>query len=102
QVSSRFSVTGIRDSLPICKIEEQESAQRRSSINRPRCCEQTKGSSTWDGHPLVLICPKCGADRLIPLTFPIYQRKSGAEVIFRRPMAKCSGCGERIFAKVTA
>jgi hypothetical protein len=69
---------------------------------RPRCCGQTKGSPTWDGHGLVLKCPGCGADRHIPLTFPIYQREAGPEVTFRRPVAKCSGCGERIFAKVTA
>jgi DNA-directed RNA polymerase subunit RPC12/RpoP len=51
---------------------------------------------------VVLVCPRCGADRLIPLTFPVFQRQAGAEVIFRRPMAKCSGCGERIFAKIVA
>jgi predicted RNA-binding Zn-ribbon protein involved in translation (DUF1610 family) len=51
---------------------------------------------------VVLVCPKCGADRLIPLTFPMYQRQAGVKVIFRRPMAKCSGCGERIFAKIIA
>jgi hypothetical protein len=45
-----------------------------------------------------LPCPGCGADRLIPLTFPVYRREAGAEVHLRRPMAKCSGCGERIFA----
>lgn len=51
---------------------------------------------------VVLTCPTCGADRLIPLTFPVYQRKAGPEVVFHRPLAKCSGCGERIFAKITA
>lgn len=50
----------------------------------------------------VLICPACGADRLIPLTFPVYQPEAGPEVVWVRPMAKCSGCGERIFAKIIA
>jgi hypothetical protein len=51
---------------------------------------------------IVLVCPACGADRLIPLTFPVYQREAGPEVVLVRPMAKCSGCGERIFAKIIA
>jgi DNA-directed RNA polymerase subunit RPC12/RpoP len=50
----------------------------------------------------VLVCPACGADRLIPLTFPMHQREAGPEVVCLRPVAKCSGCGERIFAKVVA
>jgi hypothetical protein len=50
----------------------------------------------------VIECPKCGADKLIPLTFPVYQREQGPEVVFRRPMAKCSGCGERIYARIIA
>ena len=45
-----------------------------------------------------LHCPGCGADRLIPLTFPVFRRESAQEVQLRRPMAKCSGCGERIYA----
>ena len=51
---------------------------------------------------IVLVCPACGADRLIPLTFSVYQRETGPEVVVVRPMAKCSGCGERIFAKIVA
>ncbi len=47
-----------------------------------------------------LHCPACGADRLIPLTFPVYRRESGDEVQLRRPMAKCFGCGERIYANL--
>jgi hypothetical protein len=39
---------------------------------------------------------------LIPLTFPVYRREAGPEVQYRRPMAKCSGCGERMFARITA
>jgi hypothetical protein len=50
----------------------------------------------------LILCPGCGADRLIPLSFPEYRRKAGPEVIFRRPLAKCTGCGERIFARVVA
>jgi hypothetical protein len=50
----------------------------------------------------VLVCPSCRADRLIPLTFPVYRREAGPEVILRRPIAKCSGCGKRIFAKIVA
>jgi len=50
----------------------------------------------------MILCPRCGADRLIPLTFPVYRREAGPEVHYRRPMAKCSGCGERIFARVIA
>jgi hypothetical protein len=46
-----------------------------------------------------LRCSGCGADKLIPLTFPVYQREAGAEVHLRRPMAKCTACGERIYAK---
>lgn len=50
----------------------------------------------------VIVCPACGADRLIPLTFPIYQRRSGPEVVLRRPLAKCASCGERVFAQIIA
>ena len=50
---------------------------------------------------LIILCPSCGADRLIPLTFPVYRRAARAEVHYRRPMAKCSGCGERMFARIT-
>jgi DNA-directed RNA polymerase subunit RPC12/RpoP len=50
----------------------------------------------------VIVCPACGADRLIPLTFPIYRRQAGPEVVLRRPLAKCSSCGERMFAEVIA
>jgi hypothetical protein len=32
----------------------------------------------------------------------VYQREAGPDVIVVRPMAKCSGCGERIFAKIIA
>jgi hypothetical protein len=32
------------------------------------------------------------------MTFPVYRRDAGPEVRVRRPTAKCSGCGERIYA----
>jgi DNA-directed RNA polymerase subunit RPC12/RpoP len=51
----------------------------------------------------VLRCPNCGADRLIPLTFPVFHGESGPKAgFFRHPLAKCAGCGERIFARVIA
>jgi hypothetical protein len=49
-----------------------------------------------------MVCPGCGADRLIPLTFPVYQREAGPEVFMRRPVAKCVTCGNRIYAHVVA
>ncbi len=50
----------------------------------------------------VIVCPACGADRLIPLTFAVFQRQTGPEVVLRRPLAKCSSCGERMFAQIIA
>lgn len=54
----------------------------------------------WHDSAAMLSCPKCGADRLVPLTFPVYRREAGSEPILRRPMAKCAGCGERIYAHI--
>jgi len=51
---------------------------------------------------MLLRCPRCGADRLVPLTFAVYQREAGPQVVVRRPLAKCAACGERIFAHVVA
>ena len=51
---------------------------------------------------MLLRCPKCQADRLVPLTFAVYQREAGSRVVLRRPLAKCAACGERIFAHVIA
>jgi hypothetical protein len=65
-------------------------------------CGQTRIHQPARVTVIVLVCPACGADRVIPLTFPMHQREAGPEVVFMRPMAKCSGCGERIFAKVIA
>jgi hypothetical protein len=49
-----------------------------------------------------LCCPSCGADQLIPMTYAVYQRRGGSEVRSPRPLAKCFGCGTRIYAKVIA
>jgi hypothetical protein len=54
----------------------------------------------WHDSAAMLSCPRCGADRLVPLTFPVYRREAGSELILRRPMAKCAGCGERIYAHI--
>jgi len=61
---------------------------------------RTKGTSGCHDWPLLILCPACGADKLIPLTFPLYRRQGGPEVEFRRPFAKCSSCGERIYAHI--
>jgi uncharacterized Zn finger protein len=50
----------------------------------------------------MVACPGCGGDRLVPLTFAVFQREAGPEVVLRRPVAKCSSCGELIYAKVVA
>jgi hypothetical protein len=46
-------------------------------------------------------CPKCGADRLVPLTFQAARTNAGdlerPEVVIMRPTAKCGGCGARIY-----
>ena len=50
-----------------------------------------------------MVCPGGGADRLIPLSFPVYRREAGdqmhPEVRMVRPMAKCCDCGKRLYAK---
>jgi hypothetical protein len=46
----------------------------------------------------LILCPACGADRLVPLNFPQFRPEAGPGAAFRRPIAKCSGCGERVFA----
>lgn len=46
-------------------------------------------------------CPACGADRLIPLSFQAARAGTGdlerPEVVIMRPIAKCGGCGARIY-----
>jgi len=44
---------------------------------------------------LMSLCPLCGSERLIPLTFP-QDEFIGVEVE-DRPVAKCSICGHRIY-----
>jgi hypothetical protein len=46
----------------------------------------------------VIACPTCGADRLLPLHFPRCRRDEKAEIIIR-PIAKCAGCGARIYTR---
>jgi hypothetical protein len=50
----------------------------------------------------LILCPACGDDRLIPLNFPQFEPDAGPDVAFRRPIAKCSTCGERVFAHLVA
>ena len=46
-------------------------------------------------------CPECGANRLIPLTFQAARTAAGdlerPDVVIMRPLAKCGGCGARIY-----
>ena|ERR1700686_2337619 len=92
---------------PVAKKEQPPAVSppttRRRSVARDRTlADRRKVRQRGTVTAIVLVCPACGADRLIPLTFPVYQREAGPEVIVVRPMAKCSGCGERIFAKIIA
>jgi DNA-directed RNA polymerase subunit RPC12/RpoP len=47
----------------------------------------------------MLTCPKCGSERLIPLTFVPPLGKEKVDVP-NRPIAKCVACGERTFVSV--
>ena len=51
---------------------------------------------------LVLVCPSCRADCLVPVTVSVYRREAGPEVFFRRPLARCRGCGRVVVASVIA
>jgi hypothetical protein len=66
----------------------------------PAYGRRLSGGDTIGGD--LILCPACGADKLIPLTFPVYRREAGPEIQIRRPMAKCSCCGERMYAHVVA
>lgn len=48
-------------------------------------------------------CPACGADRLVMLSFQVSRRdaddEARPEVAAMRPIAKCGGCGARIYAR---
>jgi hypothetical protein len=47
------------------------------------------------------LCPECGTDRLVPLTFQAARTTAGdlerPDVVTMRPIAKCGGCGARIY-----
>jgi hypothetical protein len=49
------------------------------------------------------MCPECGADRLVPLSFQVARvgarDEERPEVVEMRPVAKCGGCGARIYAR---
>jgi|HubBroStandDraft_4_1064222.scaffolds.fasta_scaffold81699_2 hypothetical protein len=45
---------------------------------------------------MVVRCPKCGSDRLIPLTFGAVLRTEDVD-LRARPVAKCAACGERTY-----
>lgn len=45
-------------------------------------------------------CPRCGKDRLIPLTFGVPQPDSDPPPdLPERPVMKCVGCGKRLYAR---
>jgi hypothetical protein len=44
-----------------------------------------------------MLCPLCGSDRLIALSFPDEAEETLDEAGERRPLAKCVVCGERIY-----
>jgi hypothetical protein len=50
----------------------------------------------------LILCPACGADRLIPLSFPQLRAQAGPATAFRHPIAKCCACGTRVFAHLDA
>ena len=49
---------------------------------------------------MVLLCPHCGSDRLVPLTFDIIEADEVVELypsaVLGRPIMKCVGCGRRL------
>lgn len=49
-----------------------------------------------------LHCDRCGSEQLVPLSAPVYRRKTGylPDEALVRPVSKCVGCGERIYAVV--
>jgi hypothetical protein len=48
-----------------------------------------------------MVCPRCHADRLIPLSYSATERQ-GSVAVLLRPFAKCAGCGVRIYARIVA
>lgn len=49
----------------------------------------------------MVVCPKCGSDRMIPLTFVSALGEDRTEMP-RRAIAKCASCGERACVSVKA
>jgi hypothetical protein len=47
---------------------------------------------------VVLLCPACRDDRVVPLTFPAVLGEIMVEMP-DRPIAKCVGCGHRLSAR---
>ena len=56
---------------------------------------------SWHHHGTMGRCPECGADRLVPLSFQAARVAANdlerPEVVAARPIAKCGGCGARIY-----
>jgi hypothetical protein len=68
---------------------------------RPRLSVTGAG---WNDSPVVIRCPHCGSDRLIPLTFSPYRREDRHQGRSDEPVrrvAKCVSCGERISSRTT-
>jgi DNA-directed RNA polymerase subunit RPC12/RpoP len=49
----------------------------------------------------MIVCPACGSDRLIPLTFGSVLGNDRTDLP-RRPVAKCADCGKRTYVTATA
>jgi DNA-directed RNA polymerase subunit RPC12/RpoP len=49
----------------------------------------------------MVLCPACGSDRLIPLTFGSVLGNDRTDLT-RRPVAKCADCGERTYVTAKA
>jgi len=49
----------------------------------------------------LILCPACGSDPLIPLTFTSAQNEDKIDLP-RRPVAKCLACGERTYVSAKA
>lgn len=49
----------------------------------------------------MVLCPACGSDRLIPLTFGSVRGNDRIDLP-RRPVAKCVDCGERSYVTAKA
>jgi hypothetical protein len=48
----------------------------------------------------LVLCPRCGTDRLIPLTFSGLRPDADSQAdLPERPLMKCVGCGERLYAR---